>query len=58
MASASFQNTESNEGTRNHKDFNLRTINLLSAGMGGTIDLKPNKNKYHCFEKNILNYLL
>ena len=41
MASASFQNTESNEGTRNHKDFNLRTINLLSAGMGGTIDLKP-----------------
>jgi ribosomal protein S18 acetylase RimI-like enzyme len=20
----------------------------------GTIDLKPNKNKYHCFEKNII----
>jgi len=34
------KHTESTKGTRNIKDFDLRSINLLSGGVAGTIDLK------------------
>lgn len=34
------KHTESDSGTQKHKDYNLRTINLLSSGISGTLDLK------------------
>ena len=34
------KHTESTDGTRSHKDYTVRSVNLLSGGIGNTIDLK------------------